>query len=130
VIVTDASVLVDALIGDTSEARSLRERLRREVLAAPHVIDLEAANSLRRIVRLRRLSTARGAEAIARLQRFRVSRYGHQGLLARCWQLHDNLTPYDASYVALAEALRIPLLTSDRRLAQAPGIRCEVELVT
>ena len=65
-----------------------------------------------------------------RLQRFPINRHAHDPLLARCWELRENVTPYDASYVALAEALRVPLLTADARLANAPGIRCEVELLT
>ena len=65
-----------------------------------------------------------------RLQRFASTRHAHRPLLPRCWELRDNVTPYDAAYVALAEALGVPLLTADARLANAPGIRCEVELLT
>jgi predicted nucleic acid-binding protein len=68
--------------------------------------------------------------AIGRLQALRIERHTHSPLLPRIWGLRENVTPYDAAYVALAEALGVPLLTADARLANAPGIRCEVELLT
>ena len=76
------------------------------------------------------LSLTAAERAIERLQGLRVDRHAHPPLLPRCWELRDNVTPYDAAYVALAEALGVPLLTADARLANAPGIRCEVELLT
>lgn len=63
------------------------------------------------------------------LSMIRIERSPHLPLLARCWELRHNLTVYDASYVALAELLGAPLLTGDARLAAAPGIRCDVELL-
>jgi predicted nucleic acid-binding protein len=75
--------------------------------------------------------TAKDAMAALRsLRELEVERYPHVPLLARCWELRENVTAYDASYIALAEALGVPLLTADARLANAPGIRCEVELLT
>jgi predicted nucleic acid-binding protein len=128
--VTDASALFVAVAGGTTRAGSLRNRLHSETLAAPHLLDLEVTNTLRRHVHRSQLSLAEAERAMKRLQRLPIIRHPHSPLLERCWELRDNLTPYDAAYVALAEALDVPLLTSDARLANAPGIRCEVELLT
>ena len=128
--VTDASALVPAIVGNTLEARSLRARLDDEALAAPHLVDLEVLNALRRHVRRGRLASADAELAMRRVQRFAIKLYAHGPLLARSWQLRETVTPYDAAYVALAEALGVPLLTADARLANAPSIRCEVELLT
>jgi len=128
--VTDASALIIALAGSSAHARSLRERLRSEALAAPHVVDLEVTNTLRRHVQGRRLSLADAEHALRELRLLNIDQHAHGPLLRRCWALRENVTPYDAAYVALAEALGVPLLTADARLANAPGIRCEVELLT
>jgi predicted nucleic acid-binding protein len=126
--VTDASALVIAVASGESRARLLRGRLRAEALAAPHLVDLEVTNALRRHVHRGHLSLAGAERAMGRLQRLPIVRHSHALLLARCWELRNNLTTYDAAYVALAEALGVPLLTADARLARAPGLRCEVEL--
>jgi predicted nucleic acid-binding protein len=128
--VTDASALLMAVAETTPQARALRQRLRAEGLAAPHLVDLEVINALRRLVHRGQLSLTGAERAIRRLERVRIDRHTHRPLLARVWALRENVTPYDASYVALAEALGVPLLTTDARLANAPGIRCEVELLT
>jgi predicted nucleic acid-binding protein len=123
--------VVDALAKSTPQARAVRERLRDSgPLAAPHIVDLEVTNALRRQVRAEQLDEAEAHRAVARLRRLPLRRFPHVLLLRRCWELRDNVTPYDAAYVALAEALGVPLLTADSRLAKATGIRCEVELVT
>jgi len=121
-IVVDASVLATALGDDGPEGAEARARLRDEDLAAPEIIDLEIASVWRRT-----LSDRRRAElALADLADIPLRRAPHLPLLKRCWELRHNLTPYDASYVALAEALGVTLLTADRRLARASGIRCSV----
>jgi len=71
----------------------------------------------------------RAALALADLAALPLQRAPHRALLARCWELRDNLTVYDASYAALAEALEVTLLTGDGRLARAPGLRCHVEIL-
>ena len=128
--VVDASVLVNAFGDDTAAGSLARAALRRPRLAAPHVVDLEVMHVLRRRRHTGSLSAAGADRAIAALRRLAIDRHAHTPLLRRCWELRDNVTPYDAAYVALAEALGVPLLTADVRLANAPSIRCEVELLT
>jgi predicted nucleic acid-binding protein len=127
--VADASALIKVLAGGP-EHDDERQRLRIQRLAAPHVVDVEVTQALRGLVRGGKLSLENAELAITDLSRLALSRYPHGPLLTRCWQLRDNLSAYDAAYVALAERLGVPLLTSDARLANAPGIRCEVELLT
>jgi len=128
VIVVDASVVVTAVA--SSEAGVVaRSRLAGERLHAPHLLDVEVAHALRQLVGRRSLTAAAAASALDDLRQLSVRRVPHTRLLARCWELRRNLTMYDACYVALAESLGLPLLTADRRLARAAGIRCEVELL-
>ena len=77
-----------------------------------------------------KLDSAHASEAVQKLAVHPILRAPHPPLLTRCWELRHNVSPYDASYVALAEALNATLLTSDARLAAAPGLRCQVELIT
>lgn len=128
-IVVDASVLAVALADDGVDGDRARERLRDERLAAPHLIDLEVVSAWRGLAAAGQLSPGRVALALADLQDLPLRRASHQPLLGRCWDLRDNLSVYDASYVALAEALDAPLLTADNRLAAVPGIRCQVEVI-
>jgi predicted nucleic acid-binding protein len=127
VIVVDASVVAPALVDDTAHGDAVRQRLRGERLAAPEIVDLEVVSVLRRL-RSRGLPERRAQQALDDLRQLPLARAGHRPLLSRCWQLRDSLTPYDAAYVALAEALTATLLTGDSRLAHASGIRCPVEL--
>jgi len=129
-IVVDASVIVLALGEDTAAGQRLRTRLRSESLAAPELLDLEVLAAWRRMVQRGLLPLTRAASAVADLAELPVRRASHRPLLDRCWQLRDTVTAYDAAYVALAEALEVPLLTADGRLARASGPRCAVELVT
>lgn len=99
-----------------------------ETLHAPHLIDLEITQVLRRYVRTAVISADRGAEALADLADFPLTRYPHQFLLLRIWQMRHALTAYDAAYLALAEALDAPLITRDRALAKA-GSRVRVEVI-
>lgn len=99
-----------------------------ETLHAPHLIDLEVAQVLRRYERSGAISAQRGAEALTDLADFPLTRYPHFVLLERIWQMRHGLTAYDAAYLALAEALDAPLITRDRALAKA-GSHARVELV-
>ncbi len=129
-IVIDASVVVELLLQTPAAAR-LEQRVLRpeETLHAPHVLDLAIAQVLRRYAARAELPPARGMQAIELLLRFPIARYPHEALLERIWRLRDNLTAYDAAYVALAEALDAPLVTRDSRLARAGGHRARIELV-
>ena len=129
-IVVDASVLAPALGDDGRDGDRARARLRGEQLAAPHLIDLEVASVWRRQLAGGRMDPRRAEMAVADLESLPLRRARHADLLSRCWQLRENLTPYDAAYVALAEALDVTLVTADRRMAQASGPRCTVEVLS
>ena len=128
-IVVDASILATGLADDGPDGDRVRARLRGERLVAPHVIDLEVSSVWRRLVVAGALDARRAGLAMADLHSLRLERAAHGPLLARCWDLRHNLTVYDASYVALAELMRVVLVTGDRRLGNAPGIRCDVEVL-
>ena len=129
-IVPDASVIADLLL-NTAGATRIRSRIfdARETLHAPGVLDLEVAQVLRRHAARRVISPHRGRWSIALLQLFPITRYPHEMLLGRIWQLRDNLTAYDAAYVALAEALNAILLTRDSRIARATGHQAQIEVI-
>lgn len=129
VIVVDASVLATALGDDNTDGDVARTRLMEETLAAPELIDLEVSSVLRRLVRVGSLPPRRAELALSDLMALPLRRVPHRALLPRCWDLRDNLTIYDAAYVALAEALDVTLVTSDVRLSRAPGPRCPVEVL-
>jgi len=130
VIVVDASVLAVALGNDGTDGAHARQRLRGEVLAAPELIDPEVLSVLRRGVASGAMTAHRGALALADLLDLRLRRAPHRPLLRRCWELRHTVTSNDACYVALAEILDVTLLTADRRLADAPGMQCSVEIVS
>jgi predicted nucleic acid-binding protein len=129
VIVVDASVLAPALADDGVDGDGVRARLRGEQLTAPELVDLEVVSTLRRAARAGRLDDRRSGQALTDLAALPLRRVPHMPLLARIWELRDNLTAYDAAYVALAEALDALLLTADGPLERAPGVRCEVEVL-
>lgn len=129
-IVVDASALLEALLR-TPAAAAVEQRLfaPRQTLHAPHLLDIEVAQVVRRYAAAGEIDRERGRAALTDLVDLPLHRYPHDFLLPRVWDLRDNLTAYDAVYVALAEALDAPLLTRDRRLAAASGHRARVELV-
>jgi predicted nucleic acid-binding protein len=130
VIVVDASVVLELLLR-TSGAAALERRILApdENLYAPHLLDLEVAQVVRRYFLRGDLTGNRGAEALRDLADLPVERFPHTLFLPRFWELRDNLTCYDASYVALAEALGCTLVTRDRRLARSPVHTASVEVV-
>ena len=130
VLVVDASVLAPALGDDATDGDTARARLRGERLAAPELIDLEVASVFRRQLLAGELDSRRAALALADLAALPVRRVSHRTLLHRCWELRANLTVYDASYVALAELLDLVLVTADSRLARAPTLHCQVEVLS
>ncbi len=128
-IVLDASAAVDWLL-QTAAGQRIEKRIysHHESLHAPHLLDLEVAQVLRRLVREGTISAGRADEAIHDLQDLRMTRYPHCVLLSRIWQLRHNLSAYDAAYVVLAETLSATLLTRDGRLASASGHAAPIEL--
>jgi predicted nucleic acid-binding protein len=128
-IVVDASALLELLLRTPAAAAVEARLFGGETVHAPHVLDLEVAQVLRRYERAGSLSAMRAREALDDLVAFRIERYPHHLFLSRVWALRANATAYDACYLALAEALAAPLLTSDRRLATVPGVRATVEVV-
>jgi predicted nucleic acid-binding protein len=130
VIVVDASAILEVLLGTPAGLRVM-ERLfaPAETLHAPHLLDLEVVQVLRRYTFAGELSSTRGLEALEDLAEFPITRYPHDLLLPRIWELRRNLTAYDAAYVALAEALAAPLVTRDAALASTRLHRAKVELL-
>ncbi len=100
-----------------------------ETLHAPHLIDLEVTQVLRRYESMRVLSPSRALESLEDFADLGLTRYPHEIFLQRIWELRRNVTAYDGAYLALAEALEAPLLTADQRLASTPGHRARVEVV-
>jgi predicted nucleic acid-binding protein len=130
VIVVDASALLEALLR-TPAAKAVEARLfsPRQTLHAPHLLDVEIAQVIRRYAMAGEVDRERGRAALADLADFPLRRYPHTFLLPRVWDLRNNLSAYDATYVALAEVLDAPLLTRDQRLAAALGHHARIELV-
>jgi predicted nucleic acid-binding protein len=128
--VVDASALVEVLLNRPSGERVEHRLLDPlEALHAPHLIDLEVAQALRRYQAVGEMSPQRARRALLAFVQMPLERHPHWPFLHRIWELRRNLTAYDAAYVALAEALDAPLLTCDRALASAPGHRAVVELI-
>lgn len=124
-IVADASAAVSALLN----AGPARRTLATEQVHAPHLIDSEVASALRRQVAGQLLDADVAKVALDRWQRLGVTRYPAVGLLERVWELRENISAYDATYIALAELLDCPLLTTDARLGRAPGSCCPMVVV-
>ncbi len=129
-IVVDASALIEWLL-QTPAGAQVEERifLAGANMHAPHLLDIEVAQVVRRYVTAGAITASRGQEALRDLLDLPLTRYPHDLFLGRIWELRDNLTAYDAVYVALAEALGAPLITCDRKLAAVPGHRARIEVV-
>jgi predicted nucleic acid-binding protein len=129
-IVIDASAAIELLLrtelGQRVELRALNPD---ERLYAPHLLDLEIAQVLRRLTHLKEITAARAHEALEDYSGLLVERAAHRELLRRVWELRDSMTAYDGAYVALAEALDAPLLTCDGTLARSQGHRAAIELL-
>ena len=130
-IVVDASAVLELLLS-TPAGQAVAERIAASGhgLHAPHLLDVEIAQALRRFAQQGKLAETDAVEAINDLRDLDLKRHAHEPLLDRVWQLRQNLSAYDAVYVALAEVLDAPLLTCDVRLTRAPGAARRVELVS
>ena len=129
-IVVDASALLEVLL-NTPDGTRVAARLfgADETLHAPNLLDLEVSQVLRRYERTGQLDSTRGRQAIDDLLDFPLTRYSHDVLLPRIWELRHNLTVYDAAYLALGEALGAPVVTRDAALAAAPTRGVRIELI-
>jgi predicted nucleic acid-binding protein len=128
-IVLDASAALDWLL-QTSAGQSIEKRIysRNETLHAPHLLDLEVTQVLRRLALQGAVPVRRADEAVRDLLDLRITRYPHLVLLPRIWQLRHNLSAYDAAYIVLAEKLGATLVTRDGRLVSASGHAAAIEL--
>jgi predicted nucleic acid-binding protein len=130
VIVLDASAVIELLLRTpTGEAVARRIAASDTTLHAPHLLDLEVAQVLCRCSSQKTLSSERALLALDDLRALKLTRYPHQPMLGRIWALRENLTAYDAAYVALAESLEAPLVTLDARASQSSGHRAVVEVI-
>jgi predicted nucleic acid-binding protein len=129
VIVVDASVMVELLLDTELGRRADARVMGAEARHAPHLLDVEVTQALRRFVLAGQLPVARAQQAIADLMTFPITRHGHAPLIDRMFELRANVTAYDAAYVALAEALGATFVTCDSALAKVPRSGARVELV-
>jgi predicted nucleic acid-binding protein len=128
-IVVDASAVITMLL-QLDGADAVMDRVLSDARPqAPHLLDLEVAQVVRRYWRAGDITPARGEQAIRDLGDLPLVRHSHEPLLARIWQLRNNVTAYDAAYIALAEALDAPLVTLDGALSRVPGVRISVEVL-
>lgn len=128
-LVVDASVIAPAVADGGPDGDICRERIAGQSLAAPDLLRIEVLSVIRRHVSAGQLSIAQASNALDDLMNLPITVYPTAALLRRSWELRANVTAYDACYVALAEALGFALLTSDARLANAPGTRCRFDVV-
>jgi predicted nucleic acid-binding protein len=129
-IVIDASAVLELLLrtdkGIKVQARAL---VSKESLHAPHLIDSEVTQTLRRLVHLKEITAARGKQALEDHITLNIKRAEHREFLERVWVLRDSVTAYDAAYVVLAEILDAPLITCDAKLARSHGHEARIELL-
>lgn len=130
-IVLDASAAIDLLLRIEPNAASIAARIgrSRESLHAPSLIDVEVLHALRRYTLTGELPASASREVLQDLLAARITRYPFVSLLERMWELRANISAFDAAYVALADALKAPLLTCDRKLARTKGHGASIELV-
>jgi predicted nucleic acid-binding protein len=128
-LVLDASVATRVLLSTDDADAELWQRLREGICHAPHLVDAEAGSVLRRLTRQGAIEPGTAEAALLAIGSLVDNRYPQDNLAHTAWQLHHNLSYYDALYVALAARLGYPLLTADARLARAPGLPCAVELI-
>lgn len=129
-IVVDASAVIELLLrGPDGDRVAQRLAARDETLHAPHLLDLEVAQVLRRYAATGAIDGSRGREALADLGDLDLTRHAHDLLLPRIWELRGRISAYDAAYVALAEVLPATLVTLDARLARAGGHRARIERI-
>jgi len=129
-IVVDSSAILEVLLRSQA-GLEIEKRIFSpfETLYAPHLLDLEVAQVLRRYCNFGEMESERGQEALEDLVDLPINRYPHNTFLPRIWELRHNMTAYDAVYIALAETLPAPLITRDTRLASAPGHTATIELI-
>jgi predicted nucleic acid-binding protein len=126
-VVADASLIADLLLDAGERGAWAAEQVAAvQLMHAPHLIDVEVASAARKRVHAGEATVGRAHAALDDLKMLAIRRYPMVDLLDRIWELRHRLTPYDASYVALAEALELPLVTTDARLARAGGHRAEI----
>lgn len=125
--VLDCSALVEVLVGTDETARELQRRVRGMRLHAPYLLEAEVGQVLRRQVRAGVVDAVIAHGFLRGVRHMLVERYPHDALIDVAWDLRDTVSFYDALYVALAARLDLPLLTSDRKLANAPGLPCAIE---
>ena len=129
-IVVDASAITELLLQTELGGRVERRLYRRDDdLHAPHLIDVEVISALRRLVQRGELVAARAEEAVEDLSLLRIIRHSHLDLATRVWELRQNFTPYDAVYLALAEALDCSVVTCDGPFGAAPGHSARIEVI-
>ncbi len=130
-IVLDASAAVELVLA-TRRAARIAERVlsREEPIHAPHLVDVEVAQVLRRLALARQVAVERAGLALSDFMSLVIRRHDHDILMPRIWELRSSMSAYDAAYIALAEGLAAPLLTCDEKLSRAPGHRARIELIS
>jgi len=129
VLVVDASILAPVVADAGSDGERFRARLHGEAVIGPDLLRIEVTSVIRRHAQTGQLTPEQADTALSDLIAFPITLLPTAGLLRRVWELGENLTAYDGCYVALAEATDSPFITADRRVAQSPGLRCQVELL-
>jgi predicted nucleic acid-binding protein len=129
VIVVDASAMIEWLLETPVGLKIQQRALSDGYLCAPHLLDLEVAQALRKLVRTQKIDNSRGQQALDDFRDMDLSRYPHEDFLQRIWGLRHTCTAYDAMYIALAESLAATLITHDQKLASAPGHNAKLECI-
>lgn len=127
-LVVDTSAVLNVLVAERRDDQLVGRLADGGELEAPHLVDVEFLHALRRLVQRGELSVERATDARLDFEDLPLTRYSHEPLADRIWELRSNLTAYDASFIALAEALSCPLVTCDAALAAAPGLRAEIDV--